>query len=128
MVIVDTSVWVKALRTGRSEERRELDRLLAAEEVVIVGPVLAELLQGSRNRQECEELHRRLSALHYAAETQQIWARVGSLSFQLRQGGDAVGLVDLLIAALATEYGHELYTLDQHFQCIPGLRLHSPQS
>ena len=127
MVIVDTSVWIEAFRTGASQERRELDRLLAAEEVIIVGPVLAEVLQGARSQQEFDGLRIRLSALDYASETSQIWAKVGSLSYRLREGGTTLGLVDLLIAALAIEHGHKVYTLDRHFQQIPGLQLYSPQ-
>jgi predicted nucleic acid-binding protein len=127
MVLVDTSVWIEAFRTGASQERRELDRLLAAQEVSIVGPVLAELLQGARRQQEFDALRRRLSALDYASETSQSWAMAGNLSYRLREGGATVGLVDLLIATLAIEHGHELYTLDRHFQHIPGLQLYSPQ-
>ena len=127
MVIVDTSVWVTAFRAGASQERRELDRLLAAESVVIVGPVLAEVLLSARDEQEFDGLQSRLLALDYASETPQSWAKVGSLSYQLRQEGKTVGLVDLLIAALALEHGHELYSLDQHFQRMPGLQLYSPQ-
>ena len=123
-VIADTSVWIRFLRVGGSREHRELDRLLAQGDVVMVGVVMAELLQGARNPQEYEELGVRLAGLHYVSEIKNTWVQVGALSYRLRQEGLAVGEVDLLIAALALEHGHEVYTLDEHFQRIPGLRLH----
>ena len=90
----------------------------------MVGVVLAEILQGARSPQEFDDLHGRLSVLPYVEATQETWARVGALSFQLRQRGQMVALVDLLIAALALEHGHQVYTLDEHFQRVPELRLH----
>lgn len=124
MVIVDTSVWILALKPGVSPERQALDRLLRQREVAMVGPVLAELLQGTRSPHELQELLVRLAALPYLAETQETWARVGSLSYELRQRGAPLALVDLLIASLALEHDCEVYTLDEHFQRVPGLILH----
>ena len=127
-VIADTSVWIQFLRVGGPREHRELDRLLAQGDVVMVGVVMAELLQGARNPQEYEELGVRLAGLPYVSETKNTWVQVGTLSYRLRQEGLAVGAMDLLIAALALEHGHEVYTLDEHFQRIPGLRLHEAHS
>ena len=124
MIIVDTSVWVQAFRINASPEHREVVRLLAQGEVSMVGAVLAEVLQGVRSQQEFERLRERVAALPYLDETKETWTRVAALSYQMRQSGQPVGTVDLLIAALALEHGCTLYTLDDHFQRIPGLALH----
>lgn len=124
MVIIDASVWVQAFRVSSSTERQEVDRLLARGEAVMVGPVLGEVLQGARSQQEFDGLRERLSALPYEEATQETWGRVGALSYQLRQQGLMVALVDLLIAALALEHDHQVYTLDEHFQRVPELRLY----
>ena len=124
MLIVDSSVWIQAFRVDASFEGREVDRLLARGEVGMVGVVLAEVLQGSRSAQEFESLRIRFMAIPYPEETQETWVRVGNLSYQLRQCGQAMGIVGLLIVALALEYGCAVYTLDEHFQRIPGLELH----
>ncbi|MBI4299288.1 MAG: PIN domain-containing protein [Chloroflexi bacterium] len=124
MVIVDSSVWIQAFRVSDSPEHHALQRLLEQEEVVMVGIILAEVLQGSRNPSEFEEIRLRLSELPYVSESKDTWTHVGALSYQLRQDGLTMGLVDLLIAALATEHRHQLYTLDQHFQRVPGLKLY----
>ena len=128
MVIVDTSVWIQAFRVSPSSERRELDGLLTQDQVVMVGPVLAEILQGARNVEEFELLRIRLAALPYAAATLETWEHTGALSYQLHQQGNPVGLVDLLISALALEHDHQLYTLDDHFLHVPGLKLYSAGS
>ena len=92
----------------------------------MVGPVLAEILQGVRTLPEYEKLQGQVGQVPYLEETSDTWNKVGSLSYQLRRQGMALVLVDLLIASLALENDFELYTLDEHFQRIPGLRLHTP--
>jgi hypothetical protein len=128
MVVIDTSVWVQALRAAASREREEVDRLLAQEEAAIVGPVLAEVLQGARTQAELEGLYVRLTALPFLVATQHTWSRVGELSFQLRRDGASMSLVDILIATLAMEHDCALYTLDEHFHRIPGVRLHGAEA
>ncbi|PZC49006.1 MAG: hypothetical protein C1O27_000375 [Chloroflexi bacterium] len=124
MVIVDTSVWIQFMRARNSLEHLELARLIRAGQAVMVGPVLAEILQGARSQEEYERLFFDLTALPYAETSRETWAEVGLLSYQLRREGSPVGVVDLTIAALALEYGHGVYTLDKHFLRIPGLLLH----
>lgn len=124
MIIVDTSVWIQAFRVDASPERSQVDSLLAGGEAAIVGIVLAEVLQGSRTDVEFSSLHSRLTALPYLQETAQTWVEASRLSFELRQDGITIPVPDLLIAALALEGDHELYTLDEHFQRIPGLKLY----
>ncbi len=45
MVIADTSVWIPFFNRPDSPEKAALDLLIDADEVVLVGVVLAELLQ-----------------------------------------------------------------------------------
>jgi len=125
-VIVDTSVWIQFFRVAGSREHLTVAELVRHREVAMVGVVLAELLQGARSQQELEELTRWLTALPYLAETQQTWARVGRLSFLLRQRGAGVPMLDLVIAALALEHGCQVYTRDEHFQRVPGVKLYAP--
>ena len=128
MIIVDTSVWMQAFNVDNSVEHREVDRLLAQRNVAMVGIVLAEILQGARNVPEFERLQEQLTSLPYCAETQTTWTKVGNLSYGLKRRGLTVGIADLLIGSLAIEYGHQVYSLDEHFQRIPSLKLHLPSS
>ena len=127
MVIVDTSVWIQFLRSRGSPEHGEVDGLLTRDEVVMVGPVMAEILQGARSIEEFEQLRIRLTALPYVEATRETWSRSGALSYQLRQQGNPVGLADLLISALALEHGHQIYSLDEHFQRVPDLQLYEAE-
>ena len=124
MVIIDTSVWVQGFRLNAAPERLEVDRLLARDEAAMVGVVLAEVLQGARNPRELEELRAWLTALPYLEKTRDTWARVGDLSYQLRRNGTPMGILDLLIGTMALEHDCAVYTLDEHFQRIPGVQLH----
>ena len=124
MVIVDTSIWVQFFRMPGSAEHEELNWLLEERQAALVGPVLAEVLQGARSTQEIEELQSFLFQLPYLEDGYEAWLRVGTISHQLRQRGQPVGIVDLLIAALALEHSCTVYTRDEHFQRIPGLELY----
>ncbi len=124
MVVVDTSVWVQFLRVKSSPEHLELARLLRQRKVAMVGPVLAEVIQGAKDRREFDHLSELLQKLPYVDESQGTWSRVGTLAHILRQRGRSVAMIDLVIAALAIENDCSVYTLDEHFQRIPGLKLH----
>ncbi|MBI4401241.1 MAG: hypothetical protein HY581_06380 [Nitrospirae bacterium] len=50
MVIADTSVWIPFFNRPDSSEKRALDLLIDADEVALIGVVLAELLQGCRSQ------------------------------------------------------------------------------
>lgn len=128
MIIVDTSVWVRSARHPTSVEAGELRRLLQSRRVVMVGVIMAELLQGTRNQVEFAQLQTRLAHLPYLEATKEAWARAGQMAFELRQRGKGIPLTDCLIAALALEHGHQVYTLDEHFQRVPNLGLHRPKA
>ncbi|HMS83696.1 MAG TPA: PIN domain-containing protein [Nitrospira sp.] len=128
MVIADTSVWIPFFNRPNSLEKATLDLLIDADEVMLVGVVLAELLQGCRISSERETLSDALSALPYREATPSIWMRTGDLSAQLLRKGITLPLSDLLIAALALEHDCRVYSLDAHFKKIPGLALYIPAS
>ncbi len=126
MVIADTSVWIPFFNRPDSAEKISLDMLIDADEVALVGVVLAELLQGCRTPSERTVLSESLLALRYFEVTQTTWLRTGDLSAQLLRKGVTLPLSDLLIAALAIEHDCRVYSLDTHFKKIPGLRLYLP--
>jgi predicted nucleic acid-binding protein len=128
MVIADTSVWIPFFNRPGSPEKAALDVLIDADEVVLVGVVLAELLQGCRASSERETLSEALLALPYYEVTQSTWSQTGDLSAQLLRRGVTLPLSDLIIAALAIEHHCQVYSLDTHFKKIPGVRLYLPAS
>ena len=124
MVIADSSVWIDFQRDPNSEAGRELDRLLAAGEVVMVGPVLTEILQGSRSEDEFDFFASHLTALSFLEAKQETWVSAGKLNQQLRQQDKLLALGDLMIATLALEYDLPVYSLNGDFDRVPGLQRH----
>ena len=67
MVIADTSVWIPFFNRPGSPEKATLDILIDADEIALVGVVLAELLQGCRTESERHSLSDVLAALRSEA-------------------------------------------------------------
>jgi predicted nucleic acid-binding protein len=118
-------VWVDFLRRGARSESKGLDRLLEAGEVVVCGPVLAELLAGTA-RERRAELARLLESLRWAPLGRSQWRRVGEVAAVLRERGESVPLTDIGIAIAAADAACELWSRDADFDriqvALPGLR------
>lgn len=126
MVIADSSIWIGFQRDPGSEVGREFDRLLADDEVVMVGPVLAEVLQGVRSESEFVFFASHLTALSYLEMDQDTWVKAGDLNRQLKQEGEMLALGDLVISTLALHHDIPIYSLNGDFDRVPGLRRHQP--
>jgi predicted nucleic acid-binding protein len=124
VVIVDTSVWVNALRLAGSPEQREVARLVAADEAAIVGMILVELLRGARSQQDFDALRDRLLGADLLDTAETTWLRASQVLLDLRLQGDTIPLADAVVAAHALEGNHAIYTTDRHFERVPGLSLH----
>lgn len=66
----------------------------------------------------------KLSGLRFLETRFSTWKSAGELSASLRREGLTLPLSDLVIAALAFEHRCEVFTLDPHFEQVPGLTLH----
>ena len=126
MVLVDSSVWINYLREPTSLLGLELQTLIDRNQVIMVGVVFAEVLQGARGEAEYAQLAPHLDRVPYVEADKGTWMSAGAISMHLRAGGQATPLTDLVIAALALEGGHQVFSLDGHFRRIPGLRLYEP--
>jgi predicted nucleic acid-binding protein len=124
LVIIDTSIWIQAYRVKDSPERREVMNLVSSGEAAIVGIVLAEVLRGARNEREFEEMSEELLAAEFIDDDLESWQLTSRVLVELKFQGTTVPLADALIGAQALQGGHAVYTLDNHFQRISGLRLH----
>ena len=93
----------------------------------MVGPVLAEILQGARSDEEFDFLAENLDALKFVDADKDTWVRVGQMGLALRRDGATLAHADLIIASLAMQHGLPLFTLDQDFGRIPGLHLYSTE-
>lgn len=121
MVVVDTSVWIAVLRARGAPEAPVLAALLDADEVLLPVPVRAELLLGAPTR-EREHLRRVLAALPVAYPTDDTWSLMEGWAAGAASAGQRFGVGDLLIAAIASEQGALLWSLDGDFQRMARLR------
>lgn len=121
MIVVDTSVWVAALRVD-GPEAKALRLLLDADEVLLPVPVKVELLSGTSKRDR-GKLRSALSALPLSYPTDETWRLMDQWTDRASGAGAAFGVGDLLIAALAREAGALVWSLDAAFQRLERLRL-----
>ena len=124
MVIADTSIWINAQRRPESGDSAEFWRLYDGRGIVMVGPVLAELLQGARTPREFDLLLTHVDALSYLEVDRETWSLVGRIRRDLRREGALIGFSDSITAALALQHACAVYTLDGDFARVPGLRLY----
>lgn len=124
MVIADTSVWIPFFNRPESPEKWAIDALIDADRLILVGVVLAELLQGCRTPKEANVILTKLTGLRFLETSFSSWKRTGELAFSLRRKGITLPLSDLIIAAIALEHSCQVFTLDPHFKKIPGLTLY----
>lgn len=123
-VIVDTSVWIDFLKNQGTPSIPRLKRLLLENRVIVVGIVLAELLQGASSSREKDFIEQLVASLPYEELRRQHWIKAGELSNKLRKKGVTLPLTDLLVAALALDKRWAVFTLDPHFGRIEGLKVY----
>ena len=97
MVIADTSVWIPFFNQPGSSEKREIDALIDADRLVLVGVVLAELMLGCRTTSEANTIISKLTGLRFLETSFSIWKGAGELSCTLRKKGITLPLSDLII-------------------------------
>jgi len=114
VIVVDTSVWIEALRKGQSRQAETLRTLLDADEAALAVPVRVELLGGASVAQR-PQLRRALSALPVLYPSDETWSLVDTWMETAGRAGERFGVGDLLIAAMARETGSLVWSLDSDF-------------
>jgi predicted nucleic acid-binding protein len=115
LIFVDSSVWISALRDGKSPEARELTRLLDSDEVALSIPVYLEVLTGA-TRENRSRLRSVLSALPVFYPSRETWNRVEQWIAQATDRGHRFGAMDLLVASIAADWRARLWSLDADFR------------
>lgn len=124
-VVVDTSVLIDFLK-NTEPHAGIIENLLTEKRVLTTGIIMAELLQGIRNSKEETHVSELIEGIPVIELTTEFWVKAGKLSCSLRRKGVNLPLTDIAIASLCIEYGFSLYTLDKHFEQIPGVVLYRP--
>ena len=122
MIVVDTSVWIDAHRRPLGKYAKTLNDLLDADEVALALPVRLELVAGV-SRRDRAALLRGLSALPLVRPTDETWNLIERWILAAADKGYRVGLSDWLIAALASEIGALVWSLDDDFETLERLKM-----
>lgn len=129
LFLVDTSVWLFALRKDFIPTIRDrIDFLLRENAVITAGMVKLELLGGTRNESEFNRLKTRLDALETVESDDSLWEGAYRIAFDLRRKGLTLPYTDILIAACARKSGSAIVHADSHFDLIAdhiGLKVES---
>lgn len=118
-ILIDTSMWIEALRpSGREETRQRVQAVLTEDSAVLCEPILLELWNGARGEPEREYLRDLEKNLEVLPITAAVWSRARELAFRCRSRGITAPPMDLLIMACALEHQVFLLHRDQHFEQI----------
>ncbi|MGA2887371.1 MAG: PIN domain nuclease [Terracidiphilus sp.] len=132
MVIVDTSVWIDALRGIASPQAIWLKQTLGTQEVGLTSLILCEVLQGVRSNSEfrgfCADFQQ--FAVFDSGGAKLAIAAAKNYRILRDQGITIRKTIDCIIATFCIESGHQLLHKDRDFNAFEihlGLRvLHPP--
>jgi hypothetical protein len=122
-ILADTSVWIEFFKSD-SPTGNELERLLKEGVVYTCGIVVFELLQRIKSSEEKSTLLDILLTLEYIEMSLLLWQKAADLSIKLKKKGLTLPLSDIFISTLAIEHNLSIFTLDEHFEKIPGIKLY----
>lgn len=122
-ILVDTTIWIEFFR-ARSKIGDRLETLLMENAVWTCGIVMFEVVRGIKSEHEKSKILDVLTGLPYIEMTQALWQKSADLSISLKKNGLNLPLSDIFIAAVAVENDLSIFTLDQHFNQIPNLKLY----
>lgn len=118
-VLVDTSVWALALRRGGPADHRAVRALVAllagGEDLVLIGIILQEVLQGFRSEATAKRLEERLRPFPLLALERSDYVVAARLRRSCLTKGVSASTIDCLIASAAIAHGCSLLTADDDF-------------
>ena len=122
MIVVDTSVWICALRSASGPEAVTLRQLLDADDVALAVPVRTELLMGARATERVK-LEKELKGLPLLYPTDESWRTIDHWTERASRAGATFAIGDLIIGVLAADIGGLVWSLDGDFDRMARLQL-----
>ena len=115
MVLVDSSVWIEAMRRqGDLLCKVALRALLDEYEAVTCSPVLLEVLGGAR-KEERKAMQEDFSVVPHIQAGPKDWATATEYAWKLRDRGHSLPWNDVLIGTMALRRQLRTYSTDKHF-------------
>jgi predicted nucleic acid-binding protein len=119
IILVDSSLWILALKRNCPEDIKQiLGDLLEKDLVATCGLIMVEILQGSKNKKEYNEIAEEMQALHYLETNREVWMKSAQLGFDLRRKGVTIPSTFIHIAAIAIFCDLTLFHADHNFEMI----------
>lgn len=94
LVLIDTCVWVPFFNRPQSAEKAAVDGLLDEDRATLIGPILAEVLQGFRRNDRADWVASSLRGLHYVELPWEDWCAAAQLGRGLAAHGHRLPLTD----------------------------------
>ncbi len=118
-VIVDTSAWIESFRPQSEKTFINLVKdLILKGRILVPGIIKTELLRGTKNKKEYNQLNDLLKGLEYLPVSDDFWEKLSLFSFRLFRKGVTVPLTDTYIALLGIENNASILHRDKHFDLI----------
>lgn len=121
-VLVDTSIWSLVLRRRRGTQSSadrllqfELRGLIAAGDIVLIGPIRQEILSGIRGLRRFHQLRAYIRHFRDEPLESEDYELAAECSNRCQSSGLAGSAVDFLICAVALRRGLKLFTTDSDF-------------
>ena len=117
-VLVDTCVWSQFLRRNRPRNEplaREVERLIRADVVQMLGPIRQELLSGAQPQERFAQLKEYLRFYPNLPLDQEDDENAAHYYNLCRRQGVQGTATDLLICAVAVRHGLRIFTTDTDF-------------
>jgi predicted nucleic acid-binding protein len=114
-ILVDTSVWSKALRSNDQVHSKHLAELIHEGRVEIIGPIRQEILSGIKSEKQFQKVKEHLQAFTDITLMTEDYIFAAEVFNKCRGKGIQGSHIDFLICAVALNYNLSIYTLDQDF-------------
>jgi predicted nucleic acid-binding protein len=119
--LIDTSLWIDFTRARSPRTtKRFIAPFILHPDAHLAEPIVFEILRHA-TAAEARQLTQQFQTLPMLATPPLLWTQAAELGQACRRKNVSVGSLDVLIAAVALEYGAEIVTFDTDFQKIAGV-------
>lgn len=122
-ILADTSVWIEFFK-ATSIIGDALEKLIKEHRIWTCGIVLFELIKGVKSESEKITIIDTLLGLEYIEMSLSLWNSAGEIAASLKKKGKNMPISDILIASIAIKHNLHIFTLDKHFEQIPGVQIY----
>ena len=122
LILIDTCIWVPFFNRPQSAEKKAVDALLDDDRAALIGPIVAEILQGIPREAQANYVASLLRGVRCLETVWNDWPEAARLGRRLAAAGHRLPLSDLILAAVAVRLDAQVYTSDPHFDLISELK------